>query len=100
MATTYRPNKPKLLAPTIACPKAGQKSFRRRDARRPGGTASTMTHNPTIAKPMNSNTNASTAIPPEIKRYNCRVRVERLLIYGAAGERLSADGAWGLKKRG
>jgi antitoxin VapB len=40
-------------------------------------------HSPTIASPMNSNTNASTAAPPETKRYNCRGRVERLLICGA-----------------
>ena len=43
---------------------AGQESLKRRDDRRPEGTASTMMHSPTIAKPMNSNTNASTAIPP------------------------------------
>ena len=38
--------------------------MRRADGRRCDGTASTMTQSPSIASPMNSNTNASTAIPP------------------------------------
>ena len=40
---------------------------------------------------MNSNTNASTAILPETKRYICRGRVERLLICeprATAGQRM------------
>jgi hypothetical protein len=41
-----------------------QESLKRRDERRPDGTASTITHSATIAKPMNSNTNASTAKLP------------------------------------
>jgi hypothetical protein len=36
----------------------------RRDGRRSEGTANTMTQSASIARPMNSNTNASTAISP------------------------------------
>jgi hypothetical protein len=49
---------------------------------------------------MNSNTNASTAILPETKRYICRGRVERLLICGTGREGASANGARALKKWG
>jgi hypothetical protein len=41
---------------------AGQESLRRRAEGRREGTASTMMQSPSIANPMNSNTNASTAI--------------------------------------
>jgi hypothetical protein len=44
--------------------RAGQESLRRRAEGRRQGTASTMTQSPIIASPMNSNTNASTAILP------------------------------------
>src|SRR3982750_1185519 len=51
----------------------------RRDDPGAAGTASTMTHSASIASPMNSNTNASTAMPPLQYRSTCKGRVELCL---------------------
>jgi hypothetical protein len=45
---------------------SGQKRRARSDGWRPDGTATTTTQSASIASPMNSNTNASTAMSPKI----------------------------------
>jgi hypothetical protein len=62
---------------------------------RAAGTATTMTHNASIASPMNSKTSASTANLPQANRQIGWEAIDRLLIFGAwvrSGAQCSGNG--------